>query len=234
MAQAAPPLAAPLPTDSAHVTSTNIFLACAATWHIWTHACARYAYDDRDRVGAADMRWGTFSTKIPGRVGYQCSNYYLHLKRQGLNRPEHRDTGTRDSLGAASAKEPGPPAAKALSHAQRAARDPGTSLPSALAAPSSVPVPAQASALCAHRTLELSATAATSDAVDGGPSAGDVSMSSSPSAALSPSTRSPPGVRVITSAAAGMAREAGSVHALESGSGVSDVRIGGARVLTGA
>ena len=177
------------------------------------------------------MRWGTFSTKIPGRVGYQCSNYYLHLKRQGLNRPEHGDTGTRDSLGAASAKEPGAPAAKALSHAQRAARDPGTSLPSALAVPSSVPVPAQASSLCFHRTSEPSAT---SDAVDGGPSAGDVSMSSSPSADLSPSTRSPPGVRVIVSAAAGMAREAGAVHVLESGSGVSDVRIGGARVLTGA
>mmetsp|Transcript_8784 Transcript_8784/g.16118 ORF Transcript_8784/g.16118 Transcript_8784/m.16118 type:complete len:782 (+) Transcript_8784:357-2702(+) len=31
-----------------------------------------------------DYRWGIFSTKIPGRVGYQCSNFYRKLITEGV------------------------------------------------------------------------------------------------------------------------------------------------------
>ena len=31
----------------------------------------------------ADYEWGTLSTSIPGRVGYQCSNYYRTLVKNG-------------------------------------------------------------------------------------------------------------------------------------------------------
>lgn len=31
---------------------------------------------------ADNMQWGLFSQKIPGRVGYQCSNYFLFLERR--------------------------------------------------------------------------------------------------------------------------------------------------------
>ncbi|KAJ3091669.1 hypothetical protein HK102_013857, partial [Quaeritorhiza haematococci] len=35
-----------------------------------------------DEMGA-DGQWGIFSMKIPGRVGYQCSNFYRHLLKSG-------------------------------------------------------------------------------------------------------------------------------------------------------
>lgn len=34
------------------------------------------------KVGA-DGQWGLFSIGIPGRVGYQCSNYYRSLLKSG-------------------------------------------------------------------------------------------------------------------------------------------------------
>ena len=34
--------------------------------------------------GKADYEWGTFSKRIPGRVGYQCSNYYRTLVKNGV------------------------------------------------------------------------------------------------------------------------------------------------------
>jgi hypothetical protein len=34
--------------------------------------------------GKADYQWGTFSKAIPGRVGYQCSNYYRSLVKNGI------------------------------------------------------------------------------------------------------------------------------------------------------
>ena len=30
-----------------------------------------------------DGKWGIFSITIPGRVGYQCSNFYRHLLKSG-------------------------------------------------------------------------------------------------------------------------------------------------------
>jgi hypothetical protein len=34
-------------------------------------------------------QWGVFSMKIPGRVGYQCSNYYRQLIEQGKIKDEN-------------------------------------------------------------------------------------------------------------------------------------------------
>ena len=34
--------------------------------------------------GKANYEWGTFSISIPGRVGYQCSNYYRSLVKNGV------------------------------------------------------------------------------------------------------------------------------------------------------
>jgi hypothetical protein len=31
-----------------------------------------------------DHRWGLLSIKVPGRVGYQCANYYNKLRNKGL------------------------------------------------------------------------------------------------------------------------------------------------------
>lgn len=36
-----------------------------------------YCYD-------VETQWGLFSMKIPGRVGYQCSNFYRQLIREGV------------------------------------------------------------------------------------------------------------------------------------------------------
>jgi hypothetical protein len=37
---------------------------------------------NRDKAGGAGMKWGNFSRQLPGRCGYQCSNYYLYLQQQ--------------------------------------------------------------------------------------------------------------------------------------------------------
>jgi hypothetical protein len=37
---------------------------------------------NRDKAGGAGMKWGNFSRQLQGRCGYQCSNYYLYLRRQ--------------------------------------------------------------------------------------------------------------------------------------------------------
>jgi len=37
-----------------------------------------------------DGKWGIFSMKIPGRVGYQCSNFYRHLiERKEISDPNY-------------------------------------------------------------------------------------------------------------------------------------------------
>ncbi|KAL0077084.1 hypothetical protein F4703DRAFT_1961411, partial [Phycomyces blakesleeanus] len=44
----------------------------------WTEATKKLFHQRLDEVGA-NGQWGIFSIKIPGRVGYQCSNYYRLL-----------------------------------------------------------------------------------------------------------------------------------------------------------
>ena len=39
--------------------------------------------------GKANYEWGTFSISIPGRVGYQCSNYYRSLVKNGVVQDEN-------------------------------------------------------------------------------------------------------------------------------------------------
>ena len=39
--------------------------------------------------GKANYEWGTFSKSIPGRVGYQCSNYYRSLVKNGIIHDEN-------------------------------------------------------------------------------------------------------------------------------------------------
>jgi len=39
--------------------------------------------------GKANYEWGTFSISIPGRVGYQCSNYYRSLVKNGVIQDEN-------------------------------------------------------------------------------------------------------------------------------------------------
>eukprot|EP00286_Rhodomonas_abbreviata_P023087 CAMPEP_0181297164 /NCGR_PEP_ID=MMETSP1101-20121128/5090_1 /TAXON_ID=46948 /ORGANISM="Rhodomonas abbreviata, Strain Caron Lab Isolate" /LENGTH=261 /DNA_ID=CAMNT_0023402075 /DNA_START=84 /DNA_END=867 /DNA_ORIENTATION=- len=44
-----------------------------------------------DALRKPDMKWGTFSLKIPGRVGYQCSNYFIYLQRLKRRHSEDDD-----------------------------------------------------------------------------------------------------------------------------------------------
>ncbi|ORX83354.1 hypothetical protein BCR32DRAFT_267018 [Anaeromyces robustus] len=44
----------------------------------WTPEERKLFFKRLDEVGA-DGQWGIFSMTIPGRVGYQCSNFYRHL-----------------------------------------------------------------------------------------------------------------------------------------------------------
>ncbi|KAJ3029628.1 hypothetical protein HDV00_009523 [Rhizophlyctis rosea] len=49
---------------------------------VWTKAERELFFKRLDEVGA-DGQWGLFSMSIPGRVGYQCSNFYRHLLKTG-------------------------------------------------------------------------------------------------------------------------------------------------------
>merc|ERR1712083_207267 len=41
-------------------------------------------------------KWGVFSMKVPGRVGYQCSNYYRDLvKKNIINDPNYHWDGKK-------------------------------------------------------------------------------------------------------------------------------------------
>lgn len=42
------------------------------TWSASEHKM----FMERLKTEGANHKWGEFSAKIPGRVGYQCSNYY--------------------------------------------------------------------------------------------------------------------------------------------------------------
>ena len=44
----------------------------------------RYLFLQRLASVGADGNWGIFATKIPGRVGYQCSNFYRKLLDEGV------------------------------------------------------------------------------------------------------------------------------------------------------
>eukprot|EP01119_Soliformovum_irregulare_P007338 TRINITY_DN19741_c0_g1_i1.p1 TRINITY_DN19741_c0_g1~~TRINITY_DN19741_c0_g1_i1.p1 ORF type:complete len:466 (-),score=128.44 TRINITY_DN19741_c0_g1_i1:974-2221(-) len=48
----------------------------------WTDKEVKMFYDRMKEVGV-DGNWGIFATKIPGRVGYQCSNFYRGLIESG-------------------------------------------------------------------------------------------------------------------------------------------------------
>jgi len=48
----------------------------------WTREEVQLFYNRMEEVGV-DGQWGIFSRTIPGRVGYQCSNYYRFLIETG-------------------------------------------------------------------------------------------------------------------------------------------------------
>ena len=54
--------------------------------------CLHVKVFGREKAGSGGMRWGSFAAQVPGRVGYQCSNYYLHLERLGCAGPLPRAT----------------------------------------------------------------------------------------------------------------------------------------------
>ena len=77
------------------------------------------------KKGIVEGKWGLFSKKIPGRVGYQCSNFYRKLIRDGViedpsykfdaegclrykNRTPYHKTGTRKTGGKSSVAKPRP------------------------------------------------------------------------------------------------------------------------------
>ena len=66
-----------------------------------------------EKAGEARMRWGLFSRKIAGRVGYQCSNYYLHLQRVKRKNKES-ECGERENKRVHDS--PNPQRAQPLSH----------------------------------------------------------------------------------------------------------------------
>ncbi|KAJ3056246.1 hypothetical protein HK097_007606 [Rhizophlyctis rosea] len=49
---------------------------------VWDKAEREVFFKRLDELGA-DGQWGIFSMAIPGRVGYQCSNFYRHLVKSG-------------------------------------------------------------------------------------------------------------------------------------------------------
>ena len=66
-----------------------------------------------EKAGEARMRWGLFSWKIAGREGYQCSNYYLHLRRVKRKNKES-EWGERENK--QGHVPPNPQRAQSLSH----------------------------------------------------------------------------------------------------------------------
>ena len=54
--------------------------------------CLHVKVFGREKAGSGGMRWGSFAAQVPGRVGYQCSNYYLYLERLGCAGPLPRAT----------------------------------------------------------------------------------------------------------------------------------------------
>jgi len=44
----------------------------------WTQEERKLFFTRMEEIGV-DGKWGIFSRAIPGRVGYQCSNFYRHL-----------------------------------------------------------------------------------------------------------------------------------------------------------
>jgi hypothetical protein len=61
-------------------------------------------YGGWEKAGEEGMRWGDFSRKMAGRVGYQCSNYYLHLRR--VRRKLQDDNEHQNCQPVATAAEP--------------------------------------------------------------------------------------------------------------------------------
>ncbi|KAI8906626.1 hypothetical protein DFJ77DRAFT_504459 [Powellomyces hirtus] len=49
---------------------------------VWTKEERTLFFNRLEEMGA-DGQWGIFSMAIPGRVGYQCSNFYRHLLKSG-------------------------------------------------------------------------------------------------------------------------------------------------------
>ncbi|KAJ3280161.1 hypothetical protein HK104_000865 [Borealophlyctis nickersoniae] len=49
---------------------------------VWTKEERKLFFKRLEEMGA-DGQWGIFSMAIPGRVGYQCSNFYRHLLKTG-------------------------------------------------------------------------------------------------------------------------------------------------------
>lgn len=49
----------------------------------WSPSEKKLFFERKEALGGIDYRWGIFAMGIPGRVGYQCSNYYRKLIEKG-------------------------------------------------------------------------------------------------------------------------------------------------------
>ncbi|KAI9101121.1 hypothetical protein DFS34DRAFT_613233 [Phlyctochytrium arcticum] len=64
---------------------------------VWTKEERKLFFSRLAEVGA-DGQWGIFSVAIPGRVGYQCSNFYRHLLKTGEIKDENYTMDAKGEL----------------------------------------------------------------------------------------------------------------------------------------